>query len=436
MPAPPLIDGINPKLWAVCPKPDGQTSRPELFQSHDAALAYKDEILFPATMDGALLPSPRAVRVPDEALDAHLQGITVSGPVCGIVICSGGRARVPVRLVERVDSCRHEWIVFEREDGNEWFAIDDDETGGGVGAYRKTDGPVSAISPHECPRGYQDAIRRCDQSSLEVVPIKWLSDFSGPKYGSQRFREYLSADELFAEPDFFSVDAAIDEIREGADVGFPEISCDLGHDWRFDDIRRRVTDRPAYSFKERRIAEPSRQLTLMAHALEEELLDLHAGLSAEAIAAFWTSWSVWNHFSKWSRTIALELNRRKASYYYDPVHIADSIQRQAWRFARIAQYWNPALAQSGPGRVRGEVRRSPKYVEIDEALLEIAKSQPKNHGEVFNALQGRVDIPDAKPFKNAGGWTSGFRKDPRVAREWLSKSWSRLELPAFRRGPK
>jgi hypothetical protein len=53
-----LIDGDNRKLWAVCPQPDGQVADPEWFQSREAALAFKDQILFPASMDGALLPSP------------------------------------------------------------------------------------------------------------------------------------------------------------------------------------------------------------------------------------------------------------------------------------------------------------------------------------------------------------------------------------------
>jgi hypothetical protein len=82
------------------------------------------------------------------------------------------------------------------------------------------------------------------------------------------------------------------------------------------------------------------------------------------------------------------------------------------------------------------VRRHPMYEAIDAALREAAKSLPKNHEDVFRALDGRAATPNAKPFKPAGGWYKGFLKDPAAARAWLSKNWARLRLKAFIRGPK
>jgi hypothetical protein len=99
------------------------------------------------------------------------------------------------------------------------------------------------------------------------------------------------------------------------------------------------------------------------------------------------------------------------------------------------------LAQELPGRreqsaPRRNARRSPRYEKIDAALRGIAESQPKNHEEVFRALHGRVNTPNAEPFKSAGGWHAGFKKDANTAQAWLSKRWAGLNLPPFARGPK
>ena len=79
---------------------------------------------------------------------------------------------------------------------------------------------------------------------------------------------------------------------------------------------------------------------------------------------------------------------------------------------------------------------SPRYQRIDDALRDIAQMTPRSHDDVFQNLDGRVKIPNAQPFQAAGGWVKGFYADPRAARSWLSKAWSRLKLPAFPRGPK
>ena len=81
-------------------------------------------------------------------------------------------------------------------------------------------------------------------------------------------------------------------------------------------------------------------------------------------------------------------------------------------------------------------RRMPPNGDIDVILREIAKSQPKSQAEVFRALDKRVRPPRAKPFAAAGGWVTGFRRDEKAARSWLSKNWSRLMLPRFTNGPK
>ena len=98
-------------------------------------------------------------------------------------------------------------------------------------------------------------------------------------------------------------------------------------------------------------------------------------------------------------------------------------------------YWEAEAARP-PAKVPKPVRRNAGYAAIDSVVREIAQSKPKTHEEVFNLLDGRVAHPSAEPFKSARGWHAGFKKDPARARTWLSKSWSRLKLPAFSRGPK
>jgi hypothetical protein len=96
----------------------------------------------------------------------------------------------------------------------------------------------------------------------------------------------------------------------------------------------------------------------------------------------------------------------------------------------------PATPTIPVAPTRKPSKRSKGYEAIDNKLKEIAKSVPKDHEEVFKALDGRVNSPNCKPFSIAGGWMAGFKKNPHAARSWLSKAWSKLGLPAFQRGPK
>jgi hypothetical protein len=89
------------------------------------------------------------------------------------------------------------------------------------------------------------------------------------------------------------------------------------------------------------------------------------------------------------------------------------------------------------GKAKGRARRAPKYEEIDEALVSISEACPENHEEVFDYLKQRhIPIPNAEPFKSAGGWLQGFKQSPPRAQAWLSLKWGRLGLRPFARGPK
>jgi hypothetical protein len=82
-------------------------------------------------------------------------------------------------------------------------------------------------------------------------------------------------------------------------------------------------------------------------------------------------------------------------------------------------------------------RRNPSYKQIDAALRGVSESRPRTQEEVFQSLDGRhVPLPPAEPFHSARGWMAGFRRDRSVARAWLSKRWSELNLSPLPRGPK
>jgi hypothetical protein len=82
-------------------------------------------------------------------------------------------------------------------------------------------------------------------------------------------------------------------------------------------------------------------------------------------------------------------------------------------------------------------RRNAKYEAIDKTLREIADARPKNHEDVFRLLdEGKVAVPNRKPFRAAGGWLKGFQRDRHAASVWLSQDWGRLMLPPFAPGPK
>lgn len=318
--------------WVVCASPN-EKDEVQHFETEEAAIGYRDEVLSPATIDGPLLLSPHVQRVPDDLASWHLRGLEIKGEVSPVLISIGGRLRIPVRTIER-ESSWTTWIVFELEDGQEWPSPEYDGEGPwGVGAYRETEDPYCVISPHELPRGYQPEVRR-DQCSLEVVPVKSLADFAGPSYSGPRFAEYLPADELVAERRVFSVEGAAESLSDAMNYGSPKFTCDLGSGWLFDEMSLAARREPACSFRNRQVKSPSRQVALIAHALERRLLLKHKELSPEAVAAFWTSWSVWHFLATWCRKLYTELDRRRPGLQLSWEVAAHAIQREAWQYAK------------------------------------------------------------------------------------------------------
>jgi hypothetical protein len=126
---------------------------------------------------------------------------------------------------------------------------------------------------------------------------------------------------------------------------------------------------------------------------------------------------------------------------------AREIQESAFTYAHTVRTWQPLVDRAGlaasdkitiPRTVqqvdrckRGTSRgRRSQYPRIEEALREIADAHPCSYAEVFGQLQERAtEFPRAHPFKVAGGWRAGHKKDPRSANVWLAKIWRKLGLP-------
>ena len=338
-----LIDGYNEKRWAVCPRPTESTSVPEWFPSEEAASSYRDEVLVPAVIGGALLP-PRTERLPDEWIEVVKRDTAAVGPFCPITIIVGRRTPVRVNEVPRVTSFGMTWIILERADGGEWPLLVDEngnELSSGIGAYL-VGADLPSMPPLPFPPGYRRSRRRRTEP-VDIVPIKWLFELAGPPYVGKNFREYLPPDEFVVPvtscPTIEEMTAEVGKLMTNDS---PEITCELGDDWRFETIEREAMALPEYGLKYRAIKGHEHQLALIAHALEAALLRHHAVLTSEAVSAFWTSWSVWNHLEKWSDKISDELSRR------DPAHehrsrMSHALQHQAWSFARSVLAWRETV---------------------------------------------------------------------------------------------
>jgi hypothetical protein len=184
-----------------------------------------------------------------------------------------------------------------------------------------------------------------------------------------RFSEYLPAEDFIGRPSpgcSNAYEIAI-ELSEVLETGLSQFRCELGDDWQFNAIETAAIDLPAYRFKTRKIKDQSYQLALIAHALEETLSKRHPALSSDAVAAFWTSWSVWNHLSKWSSKISHELRRRKV-HHDDSTQISRALQHQAWSYARMVGAWSiggtQSLSKAGPHNRHGEATQSPNSIEV------------------------------------------------------------------------
>jgi hypothetical protein len=296
--------------WALCNPPDGRKDLPHLFITKDAARVYLDEVLAPAVISERLRPP----RVEHDLKDMQGRGLPDAvGPVCPIAIRT--LRKVALRKSLRRDSAGNQWIVLEREDGKEWGEPTDEKgvgINGGIGAFRKIEEPIDlrwfeivdgqkrSIRP-PFPPGYRREKRRSDQPDLSILPIAWLADLEGKPYDGQRFREYFPAGDTFELMGPSSMDRLQKELAEVLRKEYPDSSCDLGDDWHFDQIQGEAMSLPSCNFRDgRRIDNLTHQLALIAHDLEDVLLIHHKALCADAVASFWTSWTVWNYIAAWA----------------------------------------------------------------------------------------------------------------------------------------
>jgi len=218
---------------------------------------------------------------------------------------------------------------------------------------------------------------------------------------------------------------------------------------------------------------------LLKRAIDQaRIIDLRESFSAFEARHFWNNqaspsgdWGVLLNDSRYDALFTEGLSAVGDSAAFETiVALSDATNRESarciWMIALkqlkdtlLAAWWNTAAdaharANADPadiepkirrlesdgvptGRLQGASRRSPRYERIDEALREIAASRPKSHAQVFQSLHDRnVPYCARQPFKSAGGWLKGFRRDQHKASAWLSHVWGRLNLTPFPRGPK
>src|SRR5689334_7663190 len=117
--------------------------------------------------------------------------------------------------------------------------------------------------------------------------------------------------------------------------------------------------------------------------------------------------------------------------------LGDSGELSGDQQARSRRETEPSSSVLVPGRSRHvadawaashkAAKPHPRYQQIYAALRRIEEARPRGQAEVFALLdRDKVPVPPARPFDEGSRWMQGFRKNPKRARIWLSKSWSRL----------
>jgi hypothetical protein len=141
----------------------------------------------------------------------------------------------------------------------------------------------------------------------------------------------------------------------------PELDCELGHDWQFDQIERDANLRQGHITRGTVIESPPHQLVIIAHELEASLIKLHPNLSARALAAFWRSWRVWRHLAEASEEIgaqgeALQFVYRQLSTYAHELKDAIPPPREVSpiEVSPVPNSSNPKLMQPTGGDIQND----------------------------------------------------------------------------------
>lgn len=105
-----------------------------------------------------------------------------------------------------------------------------------------------------------------------------------------------------------------DEILERVFAGtFPDYTCALSKDWRFDEIERDATRRVGHEFEGRKHGSIAEIVLKALYDLERSLRVFHPKLSCDAVAAFWTSWEVQHHIAIFCHRVERSDTARKLS---------------------------------------------------------------------------------------------------------------------------
>jgi hypothetical protein len=122
----------------------------------------------------------------------------------------------------------------------------------------------------------------------------------------RRFREFLPLDKV-SSVQATDVDADIEEIFESC---YADVACDLGDDWKFHQLQTDANKSEGHIFRGRMIESLPHQLVMIGYDLETCLLKLYPDLPVQALAAFWTSWRVWQHIAEWCPKVLREMQKQ------------------------------------------------------------------------------------------------------------------------------
>lgn len=121
-------------------------------------------------------------------------------------------------------------------------------------------------------------------------PVPEVGVSSGPAPRT-RFRDFLPVSELGEIP---RVDVE-DSVRRVLEGRYPQFSCFLADEWRFDEIDRGAQGRQGHEFEGRKRASVGEIVLRGIYDLEDALERLHPDISPASRADFFCSWQVWRH---------------------------------------------------------------------------------------------------------------------------------------------
>jgi hypothetical protein len=116
---------------------------------------------------------------------------------------------------------------------------------------------------------------------------------------ARSFREFLPASEI-VPVESQDLTAMINRVFQG---NWPDYTCLLAEEWRFDEIERDAMKRVGHEFEGRKHGSIAEIVLKSLYDFEDSLSRFHAYASCVAIAQFWTSWNLQRHLAEFTERL-------------------------------------------------------------------------------------------------------------------------------------